>query len=117
MLPDLYFRIDADGSILDYKPGKIENLYISTEDCQGKSLQECLPTAICDRLQQAITQVLETQSSVSFEYTLPLPQGNHNFEARLLPLPDLRNHSSCPRHQRQSTSSINRKRCQVSHHY
>lgn len=88
VLPDLYFRINADGSILDYKPGKIENLYISTEDCQGKSLRECLPTAICDRFQQAITQVLETQSSVSFEYTLPLPQEKINFEARLLPLPD-----------------------------
>ncbi|MBN3908149.1 MAG: PAS domain S-box protein [Nostoc sp. NMS1] len=88
VLPDLYFRIDADGSILDYKSGKIENPYISTEDCQGKSLLQCLPNAVSDRYQQAITQVLETQSSVSFEYTLPLPQGKNNFEARLLPLPD-----------------------------
>ncbi len=88
VLPDLYFRLDIDGSILDYKPGKAENPYIPTGDCQGKSLRECLPTVIGDRFQQAITQVLETQSSVSFEYTLPLPQGKNNFEARLLPLPD-----------------------------
>ncbi len=88
VLPDLYFRLDIDGSILDYKPGKAENLCIPTGDCQGKSLRECLPTVIGDRFQQAITQVLETQSSVSFEYTLPLPQGKNNFEARLLPLPD-----------------------------
>ncbi|MHC5730228.1 MAG: PAS domain-containing protein, partial [Nostoc sp.] len=33
------------------------------------------------------TQVLETQSLVSFEYTLSLPEENNNFEARLLPLP------------------------------
>ncbi|OYE02651.1 transcriptional regulator [Nostoc sp. 'Peltigera membranacea cyanobiont' 232] len=88
VLPDLYFRIDADGSILDYKPGKMENQYIPAGDCQGRSLRECLPPAVGDRFQQAIIQVLETQSSVSFEYTLPLPQGNNNFEARLLPLPD-----------------------------
>ncbi len=88
VLPDLYFRLDADGSILDYKPGKKGKAYIPTGDCQGKSLRECLPTAVSDRLQQAITQVIETQSSVSFESTLPLPQGNNNFEARLLPLPD-----------------------------
>ncbi|MFN6461994.1 MAG: PAS domain S-box protein [Nostoc sp. DedVER02] len=88
VLPGLYFRIDADGNILDYKPGKIDNLYMTTEDCQGKSLRECLPIVISDRLQQAITQVLETQSPVSFEYTLPLPQGKNNFEARLLPLPE-----------------------------
>ncbi|MEH2073344.1 MAG: PAS domain S-box protein [Nostoc sp.] len=88
VLPDLYFRIDADGNILDYKPGKIDNSYMTTEDCQGLSLRECLPAVVSDRFQQAITQVLETQSSVSFEYTLSLLQGNNNFEARLLPLPD-----------------------------
>ncbi len=88
MLPDLYFRLDADGTILDYKPGKMENLYIPSGDCQGKSLRECLPTVIGDRFHQAITQVLETQYEVSFEYTLSLPEENNNFEARLLPLPD-----------------------------
>ncbi|MBG1241034.1 PAS domain S-box protein [Nostoc sp. NZL] len=88
LLPDLYLRINIDGNILDYKPGKMDNPYILPGDCQGKSLRECLPTAISDRFQQAITQVLETQSLVSFEYTLPLPEGKNNFEARLLPLPE-----------------------------
>ncbi|MEH2326049.1 MAG: GAF domain-containing protein [Nostoc sp.] len=87
VLPDLYFRIDADGSILDYKPGKIEHPYIPTGECQG-NLRECLPIAVGDRFHQAITQVLETQYEVSFEYTLALPSGKNNFEARLLPLPD-----------------------------
>ncbi|WP_256091027.1 PAS domain S-box protein [Nostoc sp. KVJ20] len=88
VLPDLYFRLNADGTILDYKAGKVESLYISPEDCQGKSLRECLPTSVGDRFQQAITQVLQTQYEVSFEYTLPLPEKNNIFEARLLPLPD-----------------------------
>ncbi|MEH1914571.1 PAS domain-containing protein [Nostoc sp.] len=88
VLPDSYFRLDADGSILDYKQGLIESLYIPPGDCQGKSLRECLPTAVGDRFHQAINQVLETQHEVSFAYTLPLPAENNNFEARLLPLPD-----------------------------
>ena len=88
VLPDSYFRLDADGSILDYKQGLIESLYILPEDCQGKSLRECLPTAVGDRFHQAINQVLETQYEVSFEYTLPLLEKNNNFEVRLLPLPD-----------------------------
>jgi PAS domain S-box-containing protein len=87
VIPDLYFRIDADETILDYKPG-MESLYILRGDCQGKSLRECLPNAVGDRFHQAITQVLETQYELSFEYTLPLPEKNNNFEARLLPLPD-----------------------------
>ncbi|MBN3923695.1 MAG: PAS domain-containing protein, partial [Nostoc sp. NMS4] len=88
VLPDLYFRLDADGSILDYKPGLMQNLHIPLGDCQGKSLRECLPTAVGDRFQQAITQVVETQYEVSFEYTLPLLEENNNFVVRLLPLPE-----------------------------
>ncbi|MDZ8260661.1 PAS domain-containing protein [Nostoc sp. ChiQUE01b] len=88
VLPDLYFRLDADGSILDYKQGLMESLDIPLGECQGKSLRECLPTAVSDRFHQAINQVLETQYEVSFEYTLALPEGKNNFEARLLPLPD-----------------------------
>ncbi|MEH1922979.1 PAS domain-containing protein [Nostoc sp.] len=88
VLPDLYFRLDADGSILDYKQGLMQSMYIPSGDYQGKSLRECLPTAVGDRFYQAITQVLETQYEVSFEYTLPLPEGKNHFEARLLPLPD-----------------------------
>ncbi|QLE44912.1 PAS domain S-box protein [Nostoc sp. C052] len=87
VLPDLYFRLDADGSILDYKQGLMQSLYIPPGDYQGKSLRECLPTVVGDRFYQAITQVLETQSEVSFEYTLPLLEGKNKFEARLLPLP------------------------------
>ncbi|HYX17931.1 MAG TPA: PAS domain S-box protein [Nostoc sp.] len=88
VLPDLYFRLDADGSILDYKPGKMDQSYIPAGDCQGKSLRECLPIAVGDRFYQAITQVLETQYEVNFEYTLALSEGKNNFEARLLPLAD-----------------------------
>ncbi|MEH1790714.1 MAG: PAS domain S-box protein [Nostoc sp.] len=88
VLPDLYFRLDADGSILDCKQGLMQSMYIPSGDYQGKSLRECLPTAVGDRFYQAITQVLETQYEVSFEYTLPLPEGKNKFEARLLPLPD-----------------------------
>ncbi|MEH1771695.1 PAS domain-containing protein [Nostoc sp.] len=88
VLPDLYFRLNADGTILDYKPGKMESLDIPLGDCQGKSLRECLPIAVGDRFHQAITQVLKTQYEVSFEYTLTLSEDNNNFEARLLPLPD-----------------------------
>ncbi len=88
VLPDLYFRVDADGTILDYRPGKMANLDIAQAVQLGKSLRECLPNTVGDRFYQAITQVLATQYEVSFAYSLPLPQGNGNFEARLLPLPE-----------------------------
>jgi len=86
MLPDLYFRLDANGTILNYKPGKTQNLDNLPEIVQGKRLLEYLPPDVGIRFQQAINQVLETKVLVSFEYILPLSAGNGNFEARLLPL-------------------------------
>ncbi|WP_313931867.1 MULTISPECIES: PAS domain S-box protein [Nostoc] len=88
VIPDFYFRVDADGTILDYRPGKMPNLYITQGVERGKSLRECLPIAVGDRFHEAMTQVLVTQCEVSFEYSLPLPLENGNFEARLLPLPE-----------------------------
>ncbi|BAY79454.1 multi-sensor signal transduction histidine kinase (plasmid) [Nostoc linckia NIES-25] len=84
VIPDFYFRVDADGTILDYRPGKMPNLYIAQGVERSKTLRECLPIAVGDRFQKAITQVLATQCEVSFEYTVV----NNNFEARFLPLPE-----------------------------
>ncbi|MFN6565149.1 MAG: GAF domain-containing protein [Nostoc sp. ChiSLP01] len=84
VIPDFYFRVDADGTILDYRPGKIPNLYIAQGVERGNSLRECLPIAVGDRFQKAMNQVLATQCEVSFEYTVV----NGNFEARFLPLPE-----------------------------
>ncbi|WP_445637833.1 histidine kinase [Nostoc sp. DSM 114161] len=84
VIPDFYFRVDADGTILDYRPVKMPNFYIAQGVERGKSLRECLPIAVGDRFQQAITQVLASQCEVSFEYTVV----NGNFEARFLPLPE-----------------------------
>ncbi|MFN6566466.1 ATP-binding protein [Dendronalium sp. ChiSLP03b] len=86
VLPHLYFRLDADGVILDYKPGKIENLHNLQGVVPGKQILEFLPHTLKVQFQQAITQVLQTKSLVSFQYTLPLLKGNGNFEARLSPL-------------------------------
>nr|MDZ8037825.1 PAS domain S-box protein [Nostoc sp. CreGUA01] len=84
LLPDFYFRVDADGTILDYRPGKMPNLYMAQRVERGKSLRECLPNVVGDRFHQAMTQVLVTQCEVSFEYTVV----NSHFEARFLPLPE-----------------------------
>jgi PAS domain S-box-containing protein len=86
VIPDIYLRLNNDGTILDYKAGKTQCLDNLPGFVYGKSLLECLPIAVAIRFRQAINQVLETKSLVSFEYTLPLSTDNSNFEVRLLPL-------------------------------
>jgi PAS domain S-box-containing protein len=86
VISGVYLRLNADGIILDCKAGKTQDLDNLPGIIQGQSLLQCLPAAVGIRFQQAINQVLETKSLVSFEYTLPLLPENGNFEARLLPL-------------------------------
>jgi len=86
MLADIYFRIDPNGIILEYQSSKTYNLTNNSKVVPGQQLLECLPTSIVIRFHQAINQVLQTQSLVSFEYTLTLKEGKAHFEARLLPL-------------------------------
>ena len=87
-LPDLYFLLDNDKSILDYKIANVENLYVPPNVFLGKQMQEVLPPVVGERFQAAITEVLQTKSLVSFEYTLPMPQGEVDYEARLVLLQD-----------------------------
>jgi len=87
-LPDLYFWLNADGTILHYKAVNTQNLYVSPDVFLGKQMQSILPPNVGEPLQAAIEKVLETKSLVNFDYSLPLPQGEVYFEARLIPLPE-----------------------------
>ncbi|MBE9208947.1 PAS domain-containing protein [Nostoc sp. LEGE 06077] len=86
MLADIYFRIDPQGIILEHQSSKTYNLINSSSIVPGKQLLECLPTSIVIRFHQAINQVLQTQSVVSFAYSLNLVEGKAHFEVRFLPL-------------------------------
>jgi PAS domain S-box-containing protein len=87
--PDLLFRIDSHGKILDYKfgvGGKADLFF--KEDLIGKHIQDVPMKDISRKFQEAIEKVLQTKDMVSIEYSLLL-KGNESFyEARLLPLPE-----------------------------
>jgi signal transduction histidine kinase len=84
--PDLFFRLDPDGTIVDYHAGHTSYLYVAPESFLGKRMQDVLPLKIGQQFQEAITQVLKTKKMVSIEYELPMPTGQQSYEARLLPL-------------------------------
>nr|WP_242040758.1 PAS domain S-box protein [Coleofasciculus sp. FACHB-1120] len=93
--PDLYFRLNSDGTILDYSAGQIgaEDLYIPPEVFLGKRMQEILPPHIGYQFHEAILQVLQknpleahSPASVHIEYSLPSENEDKSYEARLVPL-------------------------------
>ena len=85
--PDLLFRIDERGTILDYYAGNVQDLYAPPEKFLGKKMQDILPPETGHLFKEAIRWVLDTNSVVNLEYPLLVPAGEKIFEARLSPLP------------------------------
>ena len=49
-------------------------------------MQDVLPPNVGQQFHEAILQVLKTNSLVSIEYSLAMPNGEQSYEGRLLPL-------------------------------
>ncbi|MBK1718278.1 response regulator [Thiocystis violacea] len=81
-IPDLYFLIEADGTIVDYR-GPEKELYVSPEVFLGKRMSEVLPPSVAALFETHLATALTTSDLVSFEYELPMPDGPRGYEARM----------------------------------
>ncbi|CAA9312833.1 MAG: diguanylate cyclase/phosphodiesterase (GGDEF & EAL domains) with PAS/PAC sensor(s), partial [uncultured Gemmatimonadaceae bacterium] len=86
-LPDLYFRLGADQTILDYRAGSGDALYAPPERFLGRRLREVMPAEICDDFDAAFAAA-PPDGLVCVEYPLALADGRRDYEARFLPLGD-----------------------------
>ncbi len=84
-LPDLYFRLNADGVILDYLSGNSSDIYIPVEDFVGKKMLDVLPINVVTQFEQSITKTLENNTSVTLEYSLDTTEEAQIYEARFMP--------------------------------
>lgn len=84
--PDLYFRLNADGTILDYHAGQPKDLFLSPDEFLGRTIQEVLPRAVGQQFEEMIAHVSQKRSTASMEYALSLEEEEQYFEARALPL-------------------------------
>jgi PAS domain S-box-containing protein len=85
-LPDLYFRMDRHGTILECQASPDMLLYMPIDRLMGKPIAQCLPANIGQQFEAALQQAVHTQALASLEYELPMPDGVQYLEARLLPL-------------------------------
>ena len=85
-LPDLYFRLDAEGRILDYLAGRKTDLYVTPEVFLGSRMFEVLPPDVGERWREAIATTMTRQEIVTIEYSLPIAADEAIYEARLSPL-------------------------------
>ncbi len=87
-LPDLFFLIDADGTIRDFHESEKSSLYTSPSKFLGKRVKDILPDSVALIFDENKTVTLETGEVTTYEYQLDFPQGKKDFEARLARLPD-----------------------------
>lgn len=85
-LPDLYFKLANDGTILDYQAGKISDLYRPPEQFLGLKINQVFPSDVSHTFTKALKEVKASRDLVYREYSLQISDRIKYFEARLLPL-------------------------------
>jgi len=83
-IPDLFFLVDDDSTILEYSAKK-EDLYVPPETFLGKKMTKVLPSDVSKLLKTAINNTLKYKKPQIVEYNLPIENNIRYFEARFLP--------------------------------
>jgi PAS domain S-box-containing protein len=87
-LPDLYFRLDFDGTVLDFAAGQSSARILPPEEFLGRRIMEVLPEKISSRILAGMRQASLTGALVFVEFSYPYADGDRDFEARLVPFMD-----------------------------
>jgi PAS domain S-box-containing protein len=80
---DLAFILEADGSIVDYYSAESATLYRPPEVFLGRNLAQVLPPEVVTAFTAALAGADRPGRSQSFQYRLPMPEGECLYEARV----------------------------------
>ena len=82
-LPDLYFRMKLDGTILDYQAQNTNELFIRPETFIGKRMQDVLPSKVGELFQSKIEEMIQKEKTIEMKYELLINDEVAHFDARL----------------------------------
>ncbi|MFW9898933.1 MAG: PAS domain S-box protein [Candidatus Thorarchaeota archaeon] len=82
-IPDLFFLLREDTTILDYS-GKEEDFYIPPEEFMGKKMMNILPPELGRLSLECVEKTIEMREAQLLEYNLSLMNEIRHFEARFL---------------------------------
>jgi PAS domain S-box-containing protein len=84
-LPDLMFRLDREGTFLDYKAEPSDLYAQSDQTLIGKKNRDIAPPEFADLIERYTRQTLNSGQMQIFEYQLPIPErGLRYYEARMV---------------------------------
>ena len=81
--PDLIFRLDRDGTYLEYK-GSPEDLAVPPEQLIGATAYDVLPAEVADHLVGSVQRAIDTGELTTADYQLELGGERRDFEARIV---------------------------------
>ncbi len=87
-LPDPYFKLARDGTILDHRAGQGLAPNLPADKFLGRKVADVLPPAVTARVEAAIESIDQAGQLVCVEYDLTRDGATRSFEARLLPTGD-----------------------------
>lgn len=82
-LPDIYFQLKSDGTILSVQAYNQRQLYMEPKSFLGKKMQDILPPELGALFQDKLLQLERTQTMQIFTYTLEIAGELRHFDARL----------------------------------
>ena len=85
-LPDLVFRLGADGSYREYFDSEHKRPLVPPEAFLGRHIGEVMPEEIAVQSMRAIRAAIETGTMQRIEYPLQIDGDERNFEARIVPI-------------------------------
>ncbi len=86
--PDLCFRLDAEGRVVDVKAGESTDLALPLDKVVGQRIGEIPIANEGYKLGEAFHEMQHRKTMVSVEYPLRIKDDDKFYEARFAPLPD-----------------------------
>lgn len=83
-MPDLLFRISADGTYVNFKASKDNQLQLPPSEFLGKKVDEVMPPEVAQPTMYYIQQALATGEVQIFEYQMLLNNQLQDYEARIV---------------------------------
>jgi len=87
-LPDLYFRLDAEGLVVDYNVGSGFDAIATSDDFIGRRPDEFLPAEVGGTMRATIAAARLSREVQTFEMTVETAAGKAFYEGRYVALPD-----------------------------
>jgi two-component system cell cycle sensor histidine kinase/response regulator CckA len=84
-LPDLLFRLDSKGTILEHKGSSESDLFVPAAKLVGRRIEEIPLPELARRFTEARSELQATGRPVQLEFSLTLRGAEQFFEARLVP--------------------------------